>query len=97
MSNANDFVIENGVLKKYNGKDKNVVIPEGVREIGESAFSIVEALPDGRKMSFENDTLLSAIMPNSVEHIANGAFEECENLQSVTFSSKLKTIGNQAF
>lgn len=97
MSDSSDFIIENGVLKKYTGAGGDVVIPEGVTEIGECAFSIVEALPDGRKMSFENDTLLSVIMPDSVVHIADGAFEECENLQSVTFSSKLKTIGNQAF
>lgn len=34
MGNANDFVIENGVLKKYNGVGGNVVIPEEVKEIG---------------------------------------------------------------
>lgn len=33
-----DFVIENGVLKKYNGKDENVVIPEGITTIGFTAF-----------------------------------------------------------
>ena len=38
MSNANDFVIEQGVLTKYTGPGGNVVIPEGVTEIGEDAF-----------------------------------------------------------
>ena len=33
-----DFVIENGVLKKYTGKGGDVVIPEDVKEIGENAF-----------------------------------------------------------
>lgn len=33
MSNTNDFVIENGVLKKYVGPGGDVVIPEGVTEI----------------------------------------------------------------
>ena len=30
MSNANDFVIEDGVLKKFTGKEEEVLIPEGV-------------------------------------------------------------------
>lgn len=30
MSNINDFVIEDGVLKKYKGKDSEIYIPEGV-------------------------------------------------------------------
>ena len=38
MSNLNDFVIENGVLKKYKGKDSEVTIPNSVTEIGGSAF-----------------------------------------------------------
>ena len=39
MSNANDFVIENGVLKKYVGPGGDVVVPKGVTVIGEEAFS----------------------------------------------------------
>ena len=30
MSNASDFVIENGVLKRYAGKGGDVVVPDGV-------------------------------------------------------------------
>ena len=39
MSNASDFIIENGVLTKYVGPGGDVVIPDGVVEIGASAFS----------------------------------------------------------
>ena len=38
MSGNKDFVIENGVLKKYTGSDSDVVIPEGVTVIGNYAF-----------------------------------------------------------
>ena len=38
MENNQDFVIENGVLTKYNGPGGDVTIPEGVKEIGWSAF-----------------------------------------------------------
>ena len=33
-----DFIIENGVLKKYVGKDKYVVVPDGVKQIKNEAF-----------------------------------------------------------
>lgn len=39
MSGKSDFVIENGVLKKYKGPGGDVTIPEGVTEIGDDAFS----------------------------------------------------------
>ncbi len=35
---SGDFTIENGVLTKYNGSGGNVVIPDGVTEIGKYAF-----------------------------------------------------------
>ena len=39
MSNANDFVIENGVLVAYNGSDSHMVIPEGVTAIAPKLLS----------------------------------------------------------
>ncbi len=39
MSSASDFVIENGVLKKYVGPGGDVAVPKGVTVIGEEAFS----------------------------------------------------------
>ena len=38
MGNASDFIIENGVLKKYVGPGGDVVIPEGVTKIEWTAF-----------------------------------------------------------
>ena len=39
MSNTNDFAIENGTLKQYVGPGGDVVIPEGVKELENGAFS----------------------------------------------------------
>jgi hypothetical protein len=33
-----NFEINNGILTKYKGSDKNVIIPESVTSIGEKAF-----------------------------------------------------------
>lgn len=41
MSNANVFIIENGVLTKYVGPGGDVVIPEGVTTITENALWVV--------------------------------------------------------
>ena len=38
MSNANDFEIQGHLLKKYNGVEKKVLIPENVWEIASNAF-----------------------------------------------------------
>jgi hypothetical protein len=38
MSNASDFVIENGILKEYVGSGGEVVIPEGVTGIAYGVF-----------------------------------------------------------
>ena len=42
MSNANDFVIETGVLKKYVGPGADVIIPDSVKTIGDDAFDNCE-------------------------------------------------------
>ena len=69
MNNPNDFVIKNGVLKKYKGKNADVVIPEGVTAIGESAF-------DGCKSLKEID--LPAQI--DVKNIGKNAFAGCGGL-----------------
>lgn len=38
MSNTNEFIIENGEIKKYNGPGGEVIIPDGVETIGHEAF-----------------------------------------------------------
>ena len=83
MSNARDFVIENGVLTKYLGKDKDVNIPEGVTVIGDGAF---------RRKGVERVT-----MPDAVTEIGWDAFSSCTDLAEVTFSRNLKVISPNAF
>ena len=62
MSNIDDFIIENGVLKKYTGADADVIVPEGVTEIESYAFTAGD-------MSIVNNTLVSVKLPNSLTSI----------------------------
>ena len=69
MSNANDFVIENGVLKKYVGPGGDVVIPEGVTSIAAHAF-------------FHCRPLERIVIPDSVTNICEHAFDACRSVAS---------------
>lgn len=85
-ASVSDFTIENGVLTAYKGESKNVVIPDGVKVIG-----------DGSPV-FGN-TVESVTIPASATEIAEMAFYGCSALKSVTFAeeSQLKKIGESAF
>ena len=84
MSNINDFVIENGVLKEYKGQGGDVVIPEGVKSIGDSAFEYCKSLT-------------SIVIPESVTSIGDSAFWRCSSLTSVVIPEGVKSIGDSAF
>jgi len=78
-----EFEIENGILKKYRGKDEYVIIPEGVKEIGKRAF-------------YDQD-IKSVVMPASVTSIGLQAFYYCSDLESVIISENITEIGKEAF
>ena len=73
MSNPNDFVIENGVLKKYVGPGGDVVVPEGVETMTCRIFYALEG----------NRTVTQIVIPESVKRIESGAFLDCRALQAV--------------
>lgn len=77
------FEIERGKLLKYNGKDVNVTIPDGVTSI-EDAFS-------------GNEILENVTIPNSVTVIGHAAFKRCTGLKSVAIPNSVTVIGYGAF
>lgn len=79
-----EFDIENGVLKKYKGKEKNVVVPECVTAIDGWAF-------------YGCPLLKSVTIPNGVTSIGPSAFYACRSLTSITIPNSVTTIGASAF
>ena len=78
-----DFEIQNGVLKKYYGDDEIVLIPNGVTEIGESAF--------------EKHLVTAVRIPETVQVIGKRAFFSCKTLKTIVFPQKIQEIGSQVF
>lgn len=70
-----DFDIRDGVLEKYIGIDPDVIIPDKVSCIGDSAFR-------GRK------DIKRVVIPQSVSTIEDWAFAECESLEKVQIMGK---------
>ena len=95
-----------GRLTNYRGRKKDIVLPNGIKIIGEKAFenkkitSIV--IPEGVKTIEADafhacDGLTDIVIPEGVETIDARAFASCKNLKSVTLPATLKIIGKEAF
>ena len=79
-----NFVIENGVLKKYKGFATEVEIPYGVTEIGVGVFR-------------QRSDIKKVTIPDTVKIIGISAFAFCENLVEVKLSDCTEKIGTYAF
>ncbi len=85
-TNSGDFTVTNGVLTKYTGNEKNLVIPDniGITSIGDYSFK-------------QNNTLTSVTLPNGLISIGERAFADCEGLKSANIPDTVTSIGNYAF
>ena len=104
MSNASDFIIENGVLKKYVGPGGDVVIPDGVASIGAKVFGTAKGvesvfLPDSvtaiGDRAFYGVPLDKVHIPDSVLKIKEYVFRETSDVfcsqkpKSIVFAGKV--------
>ena len=85
-----DFYLLNGNgITNFNGKNYNLltgelVIPDGITEIGYAQFTCY-------------DKITSLIIPDSVKKISDSAFYYCENLVRVSFGNNIEKIGDDSF
>lgn len=84
-----EIVGDYAIIRKYNGKDKKVVIPSEidgyrVKEIWKFAFS-------GNKIIEE------VTISHTVTDIRMGAFSNCTNLKKVNFGKSVKMLGSNCF
>ena len=105
--NSYDFNIVSGVLLKYCGASLDVIIPNGVLEIGAGAFGNYKYLksvtiPNGvlkiGDSAFQGCSGLTSIsLPDSITDIGNFAFQGCSGLTSISLPDSITDIGNFAF
>ena len=84
MSDIKDFVIKDGVLKKYVGDEVNVIVPDEVKEIGTSAFK-------------ECKKIETIVLPDGLETIGGRAFLKCFNLKTINLPQSLQKVGIEVF
>lgn len=83
-TSKSQFNIKNGVITKYHGKSRDVIIPEDIYCIGDHAFA-------------NNQLVENVIIPEGVTHIDESAFINCERLLTISFPDSLSVIGRCAF
>ena len=100
------FEIVRGKLKKYEGSDENVMIPEEVTEIGDYAFSnapvrtviipeTVSAIGTGAFYNCRN--LEEIVVPDSVRYVKDGLFSRCLNLKKAVLPDQITVLGKSTF
>ncbi len=84
MAESKGLQIENGkLIGPGTCKDKDIVVPDGVKVIGGFAFG--------------KSKLRSVVIPDSVERIEDAAFASCYSLTSITLGKGVTSIGAEAF
>lgn len=73
-----------GVLTKYSGNSKEVIIPPNVKSIGFGAF-------------MEHSEIEKVILPDNLEVIDEYAFYSCTSLKEIIVPDKVNHIGRLAF
>lgn len=78
------IVLGDGVLYDYQGKNADIIIPDGVKSITDKIFT-------------SDSSITSVYIPGSVKRIGENAFLDCANLKYAVIPYGTSHIGNYAF
>jgi hypothetical protein len=100
-----EFVIIDGILLRYNGENKEVVIPSTVTEIYLQAFAFTPVekitIPDSVKKigarAFEASKLKSITLPEGITTLENGTFSRCWDLAEIQLPQSICVIKDRVF
>ncbi len=100
-----DFIIKNGILTEYVGKDENLIIPEGVTKIDSWVLSgqrfrnvvLSNTVTEIDFGTFENGYMESITIPASVQRINSGAFRSTFGPKKLVVSGNWNCTDASAF
>lgn len=88
LASLGEFARVNDILILYQGAGGDVVVPDGITTIAESAFSGMPSV---------NNHITSIKLPGSVTAIQDSAFYYCYDLTDIEIPYGVTQIGNNAF
>ena len=81
---APDFVIEENRVMRYVGKQKVVVVPDGIEELESSSF-------------WDNQYIEEVVLPDSLINMGGDTFYNCKNLRKINIPRNVQLMGNNPF
>lgn len=101
------FTISGTTLKKYEGSEEHVIIPDGIEAIDDYAFYGASSLqkvtfPDslreiGSDVFYDCEQLQEAYLPDGVTYMGSAVFSRCLNLRKVRFPKRLTSLPKITF
>ena len=80
----NSFEIEENRVLRYIGKDKKVIVPNGIEELESSSF-------------WDNQYIEEVVLPDSLTNLGGDTFYNCKNLKKVNIPKNVSLMGNNPF
>lgn len=79
-----NFIFDENRIMRYIGKEKVVVVPNGVEEIESSAF-------------WDNQYIEEVVLPSTLKNMGGDTFYYCKNLRKINIPASVISMGNNPF